>query len=330
MKQGLFVFIIFTTCAALFGQTSSLTLSNNDSVRLFYSLDPNFNISGSSSLDHAGSISNFQRLNFTSLSPGAAVRLDGLEPGTHTLIGFWATETAGDFKVWNLQFTLESGQIKTVALTKNATNFYSGTNENITMKRPPSTRIVIDNNYSDWDEYPAIAVFPPAFVPAQFTYQSKEGEKALAIRNSNFWNKAGTRLDSVKAVFTKENFSIYFSSSTPFSPGLSLFLYLFDERISGERNLYTIEIAIQDDSGRGKVILWERGKDSYTEIGAFAATSFSLEARIDLSALPVSLKDNFYEKYSFDLKTCYFDRLRGFYEEFFFTSVYCRDVYFLQ
>jgi hypothetical protein len=319
--------MVLLCLAAAFSETADIILSNNESSVLFYSLDPDFNLTLSPSSGTTDFFTTNNRIKFSSLSPFSSVRIEKLALGSHTIIGFWGQQGASDNSVWSLQISLADGQLKKFSLKKSGAQITMNNVEGDIKNQIPITPIVIDNSYTDWIDYPAMAVFPSTYAPERFTQQSKAGENLLPIRESNFWGKGGTQLATMKALFSAQTLYLYFSSTTPFSPGLSIFFYLFNERQENDLNFYTLEIPIETDSGEGRILLWQRGQTSYEVVGTFKTANFFLEGAVDLGKLPTLLAANLYDKYSFDLKTSYFDSVRKFYEDFFFTSAFFKDFY---
>jgi hypothetical protein len=326
-----FAILACLACAGtLTAETAALTLTNGEANWLYYSVDPVLTWAPSSRTATSDLLTALDRIRFSSLPPGGSLRIDGLADGVHSVIGFWVTDKTAAFGVFRLDLSLAAGQKREYTLKKSAEVAARETPENGIVKVTDtlaSTPVVIDGDFSDWALYPAMAAFPPTAAPAQFTVQDKDGARNLPIRNSNDWERAGTKLLTVKALWRTE--ALYFNAlaSSPFDPGLSIFLYLFDDRKSTELNQYTIEIPVTDTSGGGSVLLWQRGVQDPVVVGVLRTVGSSLEASIDFSKLPETLRASLFDRYSFDLKTNYFDAARGLHEEFFFTTIDCSEIY---
>ena len=61
-------------------------------------------------------------------------------------------------------------------------------------------------------------------------------------------------------------------------------------------------------------------------VGRLVSGSFFLEGRISRRMVEAALGREIGPEAFFDLTTCYFDRGSGAYEEFYFTTVYLRDI----
>jgi hypothetical protein len=327
MKRFLVILLFVMGAVALSAQSAGLALVNGEPLVLYYSLDPALTVAA----NRTGTEDVFQsldRVSFGSLPANGTLRLDGLAPGAHTVLGFWSSDNVVSYGVFSLEVTLAAGQLKSFTLKQSSVTAAKDTRTTARIKDTlAATPIVIDNAYTDWDPYPAIALFPGAFAPPQFSLQSKEGARSFPLKNALSWGKGGTQLLTVKALWRNEGLYFYTAAATPLAPGLSVFLYLFDDRQSSDLNQYTLELPILDDSGAGQVLLWQRGVTEPVPVGTFRDGSFFLEAFIDFSRLPAALRDNLFAKYSFDLKTSYYDSSRGVHEEYYFTSIDCGEIY---
>ncbi|MBN2354027.1 MAG: hypothetical protein JXD23_15750 [Spirochaetales bacterium] len=329
MKRFLALFVCLACAGTLAAENAALTITNGEANWLYYSVDPAFTTPGAEAAGAADFFSVLDKARFGALPPGGSQRVQGLSAGAHALVGFWVTDKTAFYGVFRLSVSLAPGQNKAITLKKTAA---LASRETATGPVPvketlPDSPIVIDGAFADWEPYPAVAVFPPTSAPEQFTVQDKDGARNLPIRNSASWGRAGTQLLTVKALWRAEALYLYASSSCPIDPGLSIFLYLFDDRKSAEPNRYTMEIPIVDASGEGKVLLWQRGVKESTAIGTFRTNGPALEASIDFAALPDALRIAFFDRYSIDLKTDYHDAARGLYEEFYFTTLVCNEIY---
>ncbi len=329
MKRFMALLVCLACAGTLAAQTASLSITNGEANWLYYSIDPAFAAPGPVKAGGADLFSVLDRARFAALPPGGSQRIGGLAAGAHEVVGFWVTDKTAFYGVFRLEVSLSPGLNKAVTLKKTAALAGGETKTGpVAVKEAlPDSPIVIDGSFADWEPYPAVAVFPPTAAPEQFTVQDKEGVRNLPIGNSADWGRAGTQLLTVKALWRTEALYLYASATCPMEPGLSLFLYLFENRTSAEPNRYTIEIPISGTSGGGNVLLWERGVKEPAAIGVFRNSGSALEASIDFSALPEELRANLFDRYSIDLKTDYHDTARGLYEEFYFTTLVCREIY---
>jgi hypothetical protein len=320
--------ILVFGAVALGAQTTGLTLVNGETVWLYYVFDPILESrTGETGGEGQGAFAVLKNLRFNALAPGQSRRISGVMPGNHVVIGFWATGDAAEYGVFSLLLSVEERKNKIVSLKRTGALAALERKTSSVIRALPETKIVIDNTYADWDEYPAVAVFPPSSQPAQFTYQAADGVRNLPIRNSNFWGRGGTQLLVLKAVFHDENLLLYFRGAQAFSSGLSIFFYLFDNRKSQEVNLYTIELPVNESATGGDILLWQRGEKKPVTIGEFRTAGVSLEGAVEINKLPPELRRGLFRKYSFDLKTSFHEKGRGFYEEFYFTSRLFSDIY---
>ncbi|MBN1695998.1 MAG: hypothetical protein JW881_00670 [Spirochaetales bacterium] len=186
--------------------------------------------------------------------------------------------------------------------------------------------ITIDNSYNDWSMIPEVASFSAQGRPYTFNREKDGILESLSIDKSIYWGHNGTNLKSIKAFLGSDTIAFHISSYSPFSDGLILFLYLFKERNKGEPNYYTIEINIDVKQRNGIVYLWERGGNDALEIGTAAVNTEEFECEFSIEALPLSLREDFIASYSFDLTTCYYNRVKRTYEEFFFTTLKVKNI----
>jgi hypothetical protein len=187
--------------------------------------------------------------------------------------------------------------------------------------------ITIDNLYDDWEAVPAVASFASLFVPPSFTRESLGNDfETLSLKDSRFWEQGGTRLNEVKAVADEENVYIFISTQSAISANLSCFFYLRGERLKGEENPFTLELIPEHSLKQGKVILWRRDRRLPESAGKLSSSSFFLEARINKQVFSPEMIRVLGSNPSLDLTTCYFDKQNSLYEEFFFTTIYFKDI----
>lgn len=187
--------------------------------------------------------------------------------------------------------------------------------------------ISIDNLYDDWEAVPALASFTSLFVPPSFTRESLGNDfETLSLMDSRFWQQGGTQLGEVKAVADEENVYLFISTQSAISDNLSCFFYLRGERRQGEENPLTLELIPDDSLNESKVILWQRDSKLPERAGKLSSSSFFLEARINKQIFSPEMIRKLGSNPSLDLTTCYFDKQNSLYEEFFFTTIYLKDI----
>jgi len=187
--------------------------------------------------------------------------------------------------------------------------------------------ITIDNLYNDWEAVPAVASFSSIFVSPSFTRESLGNDfETLSLKDSRFWQQGGTQLNEVKAVADEENVYIFISTQSAISANLSYFFYLRGERRKGEENPFTIEIIPEHSLDQAQVILWQRDRRLPESAGKLSFSSFFLEARISKQVFSPEMIRELGSNPSVDLTTCYFDKQNSLYEEFFFTTIYLKDI----
>ncbi len=187
--------------------------------------------------------------------------------------------------------------------------------------------ITIDNLYDDWEAVPAVASFTSLFVPPSFTRESLGNDfETLSLKDSRFWQQGGTQLNEVKAVADEENVYLFISTQSAISANLSCFFYLRGERRQGEENSFTLELIPEHSLNQGQVILWQRDRRLPESAGKLSSSSFFLEARINKQVFSPEMIRELGSNPSIDLTTCYFDKQNSLYEEFFFTTIYLKDI----
>jgi hypothetical protein len=186
--------------------------------------------------------------------------------------------------------------------------------------------IDIEKDFTQWQSIPDTATFTRQFNPYYFNKEEKGSMKALPISESVFWGYNGTRVKEVKALMAPASFYFYLSTFAPMSRGLIFFMYLHKGRDAGTENEYTIEIDVNDIEGENDVLLWTFGTDKPSVIGKCKYDTNELQGEVVFARLPEALGKGLVKFYSFDLTTCFFERAKGFYEEFFYTSIWFRDI----
>ena len=189
-----------------------------------------------------------------------------------------------------------------------------------------SPLIVIDHDFSDWEKIPTVARFSSLYNPAHFNREMGGKSEVLPITDAAYWGFNGTKLKEVKAVIDNNSLYFYFSTQSPIAKGLLLFLYLYQTRNTEQLNTYTIEITVDVNTGKGNVFLWESDNEEIKEIGITRVSPWYIECGISLDILPQLLKNEITTQYSCDLTTCFYEKSTGMYEEFYFTTIFFKDI----
>ncbi len=186
--------------------------------------------------------------------------------------------------------------------------------------------ITLDSDPSEWQHVPNIATFTRQFNPFYFNKEYKGETKSLPISESVFWGYDGTRIKEVKSLITPSTVYFYVSTFSPVANGLIFFMYLHKGRESGMENEYTLEVSVNDLSGSGDLLLWSFGNTTPTVVGKSRYDTNIVEFELAISSLPEQLRNTLVKFYSLDLTSSFFDRNKGFYEEFFYTTIWFRDI----
>jgi hypothetical protein len=318
---GLLVFGLF--CLSLFAENGTVVLVNRRSYWFYYCIDPQ---GVDDFTKDATEYLNSEKVTFYAIGPESTRKIDGVKAGTHYLLGFWGISDKEQVPVLSKRFLVNDDEIVEFDLANET--YQVAVKEPGEEKHPVTVipgKIVIDNNYDDWKIIPPAAVFTPAFIPQYFNKQSLTGSNYLPIANSLFWGRGGTSINQVKLYRDGDYLYVYISSYSRMTAGLSYYLYLFKSRSRQEQNNYTIEFVVDDMAATGKVILWQKDRKNYQVIGELMDSSFFLEARLEIGKLPAPL-DEIIAHYSFDLTSSYYDSRLKVYEEFFFTTLYGKDI----
>ncbi|RPJ08932.1 MAG: hypothetical protein EHM28_02950 [Spirochaetaceae bacterium] len=309
---GVLLFILAASMA--FADPGNIILSNSEPSWFYFTIDPDIG----ATTPNGDKFTSMDMTTFTGIGPGSMIKIDNLKPGTHTIIGFWGTAGTKEFSAWTLMFTIQSGEAKTFNLRAQATT--------ARIIKPTFGAVTIDNEYADWKTHMVFAAFSAAFTPAGYMFQTKDLIQDLPLAGSKYWGRGGTSLLQVKAFNDTQSINFYFQTSSRISNGMSIIMYLFADRTPNMKNTFTVEMIVDENTGEGKVILWQRGQEKYTVIGTILCSSFEAEAKIELSKLPALLAASLVSSYSFDLVTNYFDPIKGLHEEFYYTTLFFRDI----
>jgi hypothetical protein len=323
MKKTVILLLLCSMCLSLSAETGTIVLINRRSYWFHYCIDPQ---------GMQGEIKNISEyldsgdVTFYSIGPEATKTIESVQEGTHYLLGFWRITEKEQIPVLSKRFIIHANEIVEFDLANETYQVVVKEPEEkeVTVPAVPG-QIIIDNNYDDWKVIPPAAVFSEGYLPIFFKKQGLGSINYVPIKHSLFWGKGGTPINQVKLYVADDYLYIYFSSFSHMTTGLSYYLYLFKSRNKKEQNKYTIELIIDEMADTSRVILWQKERDKYEVIGELKNTSFCLEARVELSKLPLPIKD-IISSCSFDLTSSYFDSKLKLYEEFFFTTIYGKDI----
>jgi hypothetical protein len=201
-----------------------------------------------------------------------------------------------------------------------------GTFHGLTGQGEKTSFISIDHDFSDWEKIPPIVIFSSHFTPHHVTREKEGIQEKLPLSDAAYWGFNGTRLNHVKGIINDNILYLSFSTGSPIAQGLIIFMYLYKTRNTEKINTYTIEISLNIETGKGKVFLWESNNENVTEIGNSAIRPWNIECMISLNMLPQLLGSELLSTYSFDLTTCFYEKITGIYEEFYYTTVFFKDI----
>lgn len=324
LKQLICVALLCLFCLSLSAEMGTVVLINRRNYWFHYCIDPQ-GVQGDA--DNAIEYLNSENVKFYSIGPNSAQKIESVNEGTHYLLGFWGITGEEQIPVLSKRFVIRDNEIIEFDLENETYQvIVKEPTDDIDVVTPVVPgRIVIDNSYHDWEVIPTTALFSNSYSPIYFKKQSITGIHNVPIKHSVFWGRGGTQINQVKLYLADDYLYIYCSSYSRLTSGLSFYLYLFKSRSSQEQNNYTIELIVDDMADTSKVILWQRNREKYEVIGELKNTNFFMEARIQIEKLPVAIQD-IIAAYSIDLTSSYFDNKLRMYEEFFFTTIYGKDI----
>jgi len=239
------------------------------------------------------------------------------------LLGYYVVPGAGRYPVCAVP--VPSGPAGTVYHVSRAANVVAtgGTGASIPAFNGDSGKepILLDNRYEDWEPIPFLAGFSASYAPSRYKLEDPDGTRNRAIDHSLFWEKGGTRLDTVKARFSTHHLYLMFGSTSELTRGLSYYLYGFPGDRTGASR-YTLQIAV--DLPSGPVLLWERGKERPRVVGTYVRDTFYLEADVWLDRFGVTGPELASSSFSADLVSAFYGAKQ--YEEFFYTTLFLRNI----
>ncbi len=324
LKRIVIVVFLCFLCFSLCAKMGTVVFINRRNYWFHYCIDPQ-GLQGD--MENAMEYLNSGNVTFYSIGPQSTQKIESVKEGTHYLLGFWGITNQEQIPVLSKRFVIRDNEIIEFDLENETYQVVvkEPTDEIDVVTPVVPGRIVIDNNYMDWEIIPTTALFSSSYIPLYFTKQSISGLNNIPIKHSVFWGRGGTQINQIKLYLSGEYLYIYCSSYSRLTSGLSFYLYLFKSRSAREQNNYTIELIVDDMADTSKVVLWQRNREKYEVIGELKNTNFFLEARIEIEKLPVPINE-IITAYSIDLTSSYFDNKLKMYEEFFFTTIYGKDI----
>jgi len=196
----------------------------------------------------------------------------------------------------------------------------------LTAQSPDEISITIDNSYLDWQRLPPSATFSSNYSPVFFNREIGGQARQIRIGESVYWKRGGTLLRQFKSYINETSLYLYIEVNSPFAAETSVYCYPYSQRPKRETNVFTIELVPEQRNRIGGVLLWESGSVTPKVIGSLRSSSINLECIIPLRDLPRDFIDGDIASLSFDLTTSYHEVSSGMYEEFFFTTLYFKDI----
>lgn len=203
-------------------------------------------------------------------------------------------------------------------------NHTPGTDESPDTEETPL--ITIDNDFTDWEKIPLLARFSSYYNPYYYNLELNGALEVRKIEDSFYWRHNGTQLDLIKALAVPNMLYFYITTQSAIAEGLIIFLYIYKNREQKKVNTYTLELSINPGLQDGEIYLWETGKDAVVHAGSIEVSPKAIECSVNISALPEPLYTELLKEYSFDLTTCFYEKATGMYEEFYFTTIYPKDI----
>ena len=196
----------------------------------------------------------------------------------------------------------------------------------LTAQSPDEISLTIDNSYLDWQRLPPSATFSSNYSPVFFNREIGGQIQQIGIGESVYWKLGGTLMREFKSYINGKNLYLYIEVNSPFATETSVYCYPYSQRTQREANFFTIELVPELRNRIGGVLLWESGSATPKIIGTLRSSSINLECIIPLQDLPKGFIGGDIASLSFDLATSYHEVSSGMYEEFFFTTLYFKDI----
>jgi hypothetical protein len=348
-------------CAAAFGQASGVSLQNQEASTFYYVVDPPAlsGLTAGSPLLSTKVAEFFAAPNdataLVSLAPDSEVKLDGLADGPHLLVGFFDREGRSEFpvRVISLQVDGRIGiRFYAIFAEPALLTVPRGTGRLAAFGRPAKPHAAADQAAASVQQAAAgseqaaatasavmesvqdagsadlqpIASFAQSYDPGVFTRERQGEFSVLPVSASRAWALTGTRISALSGLL--ENGTLRLSLAAPggFSEQVSYFFYVFKTRTPGSENQVTLELKPRAKANRGACILWRKGDASPRLLGAVTVTGTMIEVDIDVGRLPPDVLAEIGDAPTFDLTAGWFDRARGTWEEFSYTTFSMADI----
>jgi hypothetical protein len=313
MKRSILALVVFAVVAAnILAQT---VVENEFEGTLFFLVTDGAPENPASTLEEASG-----NLDYV---PRGGARAIGLGEAGSVLIGYAALPGAEEYEI--LQAPLEPARVNPIGPERSSVSTMGTV---LAWEAPSGPRpIVLDNRYLDWLRVSALSRFADPYRPRE-AFRSEIGAQPdsptrVSIQDSLYWRRGGTNLESLKALLYEEELFFLASSLSEMSDGLSVLLNVYENR-EDDPSRFVVEIPVGAEGESGYVYLWERGASTPLRIGEFVASSFYLEARIFLDALPEEGPDLADPATSFDISTRFSEE--GITEEFRLATIFARAI----
>jgi hypothetical protein len=355
---------VLIAAAAGFGQTTSVTLQNQESSPFWFAVDPpELSEVSVGSMQLTSRVEQFfasegEEFPFQSLAPDAQTTLTGLAQGSHLLVGFFAVEGddvlpvrafsvqvdagSGDrfYALFSgpalLSIGRDTGRLKNLAQAQGGMTVAPEAEAPVEgVVSPPegeaAVEVAVEEPALPEQVAAPIASFSPTYDPVVFTRESTAGFTVLPISQSRFWGEAGTRLESLDGVLRDGLLRLTLNAADGFSPHVSYFFYLFGTRRLGKENAVTVEILPLAREGKGACVLWERTASAAPSrpvpslLGTTGTVGRTCLVEIRLEDLPAEAFAELGENPSMDLCSCRYDSQKELFEEYYFTTLQLAD-----
>ncbi len=351
--------VAFFATGLAFGQTSTVSLQNQESSAFYYVVDPKdlAGLTAGSPL-LATKVAEFlsvqgDDVQFSTLAPDAEVKLDGLSDGTHLLVGFFAQEDQDQFPVRVVSLQADSrvgerfyavfaspsqlsvprgvGRLAkfsrqtATTQTAGAQTASSSTTAAASASTPQNTASVGPDTASAAPasaraDLSPIASFSRAYTPESFTRERSDGFAVLPIAESRAWNLTGSRISAVSGVLDGTGLRLALSVPGGFSESVSYFFYVFGARTAGRKNVLTLEVEPRADGARGACIMWRQGTSAPRVLGTVISSATTVEVDIPADEVARGVLGVWSNGVSVDLTEGWYDRAVGTWEEFYYTT----------
>jgi hypothetical protein len=343
--------IAFFLCIAAFGQTSAVSLQNQEGSIFYYVVDPpalSGLTAGSPLL--SSKVAEFfagppDEVALVSLAPNVEVKLDGLADGPHLLVGFFAREGQDEFPVRVISLQVDSrigvrfyaifAEPALLSVTRGAgrlTEFArpalphaaAAAAAAVPESVPESVSENVPVSGSAGGE--PVATFGQSYDPVVFTRERRSDFTVLPVSASRAWALTGTRIAALSGALDNDTLRLSLAAPGGFSEQVSYFFYIFNTRAPGSENQVTFELKPKARGNRGACLVWKKGEPIPRLLGIVKVTDTIVELQIDLTQLPTDVLAAIGDAPTFDLTAGWFDRGLGSWEEFYYTTFSMADI----